>query len=63
MSIKRNELVRHLENNGCYLKRHGSKHDLYMNLKTGKQTTIPRHPKIDRWLCGAICKQLEIQDI
>ncbi|WP_374759057.1 type II toxin-antitoxin system HicA family toxin [Dyadobacter chenwenxiniae] len=61
MSIKRNELIRHPENHSCHLKRNGEKHDLYFNGINSKQTTIPRHPKIDKHLCEAICKQLGIE--
>ncbi|WP_374759338.1 type II toxin-antitoxin system HicA family toxin [Dyadobacter fanqingshengii] len=63
MSIKRNELIRHLEIHSCYLKRNGAKHDLYSNVLNSKQTTIPRHPKIDKHLCEAICEQLGIEKI
>nr|VFJ68003.1 MAG: hypothetical protein BECKFW1821C_GA0114237_101333 [Candidatus Kentron sp. FW] len=27
--MKRNELIKHLERKGCYLLRHGSRHDIY----------------------------------
>ena len=60
MSVKRNEFIKHLENNNCQFHRHGSKHDVYQNVNTKKKTTIPRHPKIDKHLSEAICKQLEI---
>ncbi len=60
MSVKRNEFIQHLADHQCYLHRHGSKHDIYQNGLTKKKTTMPRHPKLDRYLCDAICKQLEI---
>jgi mRNA interferase HicA len=60
MSVKRNEFIRHLENNNCIFRRHGSKHDVYQNLNTKKKTTIPRHSQIDKHLADTICKQLEI---
>jgi predicted RNA binding protein YcfA (HicA-like mRNA interferase family) len=60
MSVKRNEFIQHLANNNCFLLRHGSKHDIYQNVVTGKKTTLPRHPKIDKLLCDQVCKQLEI---
>ena len=63
MSIKRNKFIKHLEENSCFLHRHGGKHDIYRNSLTGKKTTIPRHPQIDPNLCDTICKQLEIDKI
>ncbi len=54
MSVKRNELLRHLEKQGCFLKRHGAKHDLFMNLDRNLATTVPRHPRLDKSLCDAI---------
>lgn len=60
MSIKRNQFVKHLENNKCHLHRNGSKHDIFQNTVTKKKTTVPRHPQLDKHLCDLICKQLEI---
>jgi predicted RNA binding protein YcfA (HicA-like mRNA interferase family) len=60
MSVKRNEFLQHLSKHQCFLQRHGSKHDIYKNNLNNKQTTVPRHPKLDKFLCDAICKQLEI---
>jgi predicted RNA binding protein YcfA (HicA-like mRNA interferase family) len=60
MSVKRNKLLKYLEENGCAFHRHGAKHDIYRNINSGKKTTIPRHSQIDKNLCALICKQLEI---
>lgn len=60
MSVKRNEFLQHLANHQCFLHRHGGQHDIYQNLLTKKKTTIARHPKLERFLCDAICKQLAI---
>ncbi len=35
--MKRHELIRELIDAGCYLKRHGKKHDIYANPKNGKK--------------------------
>jgi len=59
MSVKRNEFIQHMAAHQCYLHCHGSKHDIYQNVITKKKTTVPRHPKLERILCDAICKQLE----
>ncbi|MBK1633926.1 addiction module toxin, HicA family [Thiohalocapsa halophila] len=45
---------------GCYLKRHGSRHDIYANPATGKQAPVPRHPEIRESLCRLIRRQLEV---
>jgi mRNA interferase HicA len=60
--MKRSLLIRELINAGCYLKRHGRKHDIYTNLRNGKQAPIPRHTEIKETLCMLIRKQLGIKD-
>jgi len=44
--MKRRELVRHLENNGCPLKREGGSHSIYWNPATGRREPVPRHSEI-----------------
>lgn len=61
--MKRAKLIKHLEEHGCTLKRHGNKHDIYANEALNTQTTIPRHPDIKDLLCKEICKQLGISKI
>jgi len=56
--VKRNQFIKELVKAGCYLKRHGSRHDIYANPKNGKITPIPRHPEIKESLCKLIRKQL-----
>ncbi|MCD6207580.1 MAG: type II toxin-antitoxin system HicA family toxin [Methanosarcinales archaeon] len=46
---------------GCYLKRHGGRHDIYMNPMNGKKSPVPRHSKIKDSLCDLIRKQLGIR--
>jgi len=41
--MKRSELEKRLRNAGCDLVRHGSRHDKWMNPKTGAVDWIPRH--------------------
>jgi predicted RNA binding protein YcfA (HicA-like mRNA interferase family) len=60
MSVKKLKLVKYLESHNCHLHRNGSKHDIFKNNLTGKKTTVPRHPQLDKFLCDLICKQLEI---
>ncbi len=58
--MKRNEFIREMVNAGCYLKRHGAKHDIYVNPKNGKKAPVPRHSKIKESLCKLIRKQLAL---
>lgn len=58
--MKRKAFEKYLNAHNCYLERHGAKHDIFKNHTNQKQTTVPRHPNIERNLCKAICKQLEI---
>ena len=41
--MKASELARLAKKNACYIKRHGSEHDIWINPKTGKTARIPRH--------------------
>jgi mRNA interferase HicA len=58
--VKRKALIKDLVKDGCYLKRHGSRHDIYANPRTGRQAPIPRHPEIKNSLVKLIKKQLGI---
>jgi mRNA interferase HicA len=56
--VKRHTLIRELVNVGCYLHRHGKKHDLYINPNNGRKAPVPRHQEIADSLCLLIKKQL-----
>jgi len=56
--MKRKDLVKKLNNSGCMLIRHGSRHDLYKNPATGKKQPVPRHNEIDETLAKHIIKEL-----
>ncbi len=56
--MKRKELVRRITSAGCVLVRHGARHDLYRNPKTGKTQPVPRHEEIDENLAKHIIKIL-----
>ena len=57
--MKRTDLVRALEEEGCVLIRHGGKHDWYRNPKTGMSQPVPRHREINEFLAKSILKKLE----
>jgi predicted RNA binding protein YcfA (HicA-like mRNA interferase family) len=56
--MKRKELIKRISSAGCVLVRHGTRHDLYRNPKTGKKQAIPRHSEIDENLAKHILKEL-----
>jgi mRNA interferase HicA len=56
--MKRKELLKSITSRGCVFLRHGGKHDLYINPKTGKKQPIPRHDEIDEHLARHIMKEL-----
>ncbi|MGA2401821.1 MAG: type II toxin-antitoxin system HicA family toxin [Syntrophobacteraceae bacterium] len=58
--MNRQTFIRELVQAGCFLKRHGGRHDIYMNPKTGKKAPVPRHSELKDSLCDLIRKQLEI---
>ena len=58
--MKRKDLIRHLEKNGCEFLREGANHTVYVNRSEKKVSTIPRHREIDKNLAKKICKDLGI---
>ncbi len=56
--MKRRDLERKLRFAGCYLKREGSSHSLWVNPKTGITEAIPRHTEIKEPLATKILKNL-----
>lgn len=45
--MKYSELIRLLKRNGCEIKRHGKKHDIWVNPETGNFVSVPRHQTED----------------
>jgi mRNA interferase HicA len=58
--MKRIDLIRHLENQGCQLMREGRQHSLYINRQTRKSAAVPRHREIPQGTVRSICRALEI---
>jgi len=56
--MKRKLLEKKLRMAGCYLKREGSNHSLWINPKTGHVEAIPRHIEIKEHLAMKILKQM-----
>jgi mRNA interferase HicA len=60
--MKRTALLRHLRQYGCYLKREGRSHSLWINPATGAVEAVPRHSEIQDNLARKICRGLDVPD-
>ena len=58
--MKRLDLIRHIEKQGCVLLREGGKHTVYVNRPASKVSTVPRHREINEFLTRKICRELGI---
>lgn len=56
--MKRLDLVRRLDEMGCVLLRHGSRHDIYHNPMTGASEPVLRHREINEILAKRILSRL-----
>ena len=48
--MKRKDLEKKLRQAGCYLKREGASHSLWINPTTGIVEAVPRHTEIKEFL-------------
>jgi predicted RNA binding protein YcfA (HicA-like mRNA interferase family) len=60
--VKRVDLIRHLESQGCRLLREGANHSVCVNPVARKTSTVPRHREIDEYLARKICRDLQIRN-
>jgi predicted RNA binding protein YcfA (HicA-like mRNA interferase family) len=58
--MKRIDLMRHLEKQGCKKLREGSRHTVYFNPNSRETSTVPRHNEINDFLAKKICKDLGV---
>ena len=56
--MKKTELEKKLRMAGCYLKREGASHSLWINPKTGVLEAVPRHKELKEPLARKILKSL-----
>ena len=56
--MKRQILEKRLRMAGCYLKREGSSHSLWINPKDGTIEAVPRHKEIKELLAKKILKNM-----
>ncbi len=59
--MKRRDLEQKLRIAGCYLKREGSSHLLWINPKNGIIEAVPRHSEIKEPLAKKILKNLDAE--
>jgi len=59
--MKRRDLERRLRIAGCYLKREGKSHSLWINPKNGVIEAVPRHIEIKEPLAKKILKNLNAE--
>ena len=56
--MKKGALLKRLKAQGCVFIKHGKKHDVYENPRTGVQERIPRHNDISENLANRIIQNL-----
>jgi len=56
--MKKRELEKLLRRAGCYLKREGGSHSLWINPETGVVEAVPRHAEIKEPLAKKMLKNL-----
>lgn len=59
--MKRRDLERRLRIAGCYLKREGKSHSLWINPKNGVIEAVPHHTEIKEPLAKKILKDLNAE--
>ena len=60
--MKRRDVLRHLEEQGCEFLREGGNHTVYVNRPRRKAASVPRHREINDFLVRKICRDLEIPE-
>lgn len=56
--MKRRDLEKKLRVVGCYMKREGGSHSIWINPRTGITETVPRHTEVKEHLAKRILKSL-----
>jgi len=60
--VKRRDVIRHLEEQGCEFLREGGNHTVYVNRAKRKASSVPRHREINDFLARKICRDLEVSE-
>lgn len=56
--MKKTDLLQKLNRMGVVFVRHGQRHDVYKQPRTGVETTVPRHNEIKEFTAKSIIKTL-----
>ena len=56
--MKKRDLIKEIEKQGCLLIRHGRRHDWYQNPMTNISQPIPRHREIKEYMAKHIITML-----
>jgi predicted RNA binding protein YcfA (HicA-like mRNA interferase family) len=60
--MKRPDLIRYLEKQGCEMLLESSDHAVYVNRAAMKVSTVPLHREIDEFLSAKICRDLRLRE-
>lgn len=60
--MKRGDLIRWLESQGCEFQREATRHTRYWNPLNGQFTTISRHAEVSNAHARKVCKDLGVDD-
>jgi predicted RNA binding protein YcfA (HicA-like mRNA interferase family) len=60
--MKRKDLIRYLEEQGCEFLREGSKHTVYVHRAAQASSSVPRHREINDFLVRKICRDLKVSE-
>lgn len=58
--MKRRDLIRQLEREGCELLREGGNHSMYVNPANNQVSAVPRHREVNDFLVRKICRDLGV---
>ena len=61
--MKRRELIKFLNSQGCEFIREGGRHSWWINPELNKRSAIPRHSENNDILAKKICKDLGVKPI
>ena len=61
--MKRKDLARYLNKQGCILIREGAKHSVFFNPELKRISTVPRHNEINDFLAKKIIRDLGVEEI
>jgi mRNA interferase HicA len=58
--MKRRDLIKHLESQGCSLLREGGRHSWWHHPVKNRRSAVPRHREVNDILVRKICRDLGV---